>query len=202
MKYVPPSRLRDLPGELVTREHADVARIHENDPPHVVRGLAKKRLTTQVSSTKDEGEAADVAGQAALPVLRWTPEDGPLPITPYIVDIWRMKILISTAKFLAKYMRMGVKGYMGAELAEHLQPRYIWFPEARASRVEVRNGLPPPDKRRPSWLKGLDLRLDLLDWPQRIRGMLKERGVNAEPILAFLRKRLAHLKEVVWNVQS
>ena len=194
LQYVPPSRLRGLPSELVTREHADIGRVHENDPPHIVRGLIKK-FSQGLVTPKDEGAAADKEAGAALGMrLRWSPEQGPLPITPYIIDILRMRTIIQMGKQIVKYSRMGVYKTR-KELTDALQVHHLWFPENRASRMELRKGLAPRDKQRPSWLMGLDLTIDLLNWPGRMKAMLREQNINPEPILALLRKRAQGLME-------
>lgn len=69
------------------------------------------------------------------------------------VDLERLRAIRSLRKEAKRYFARG-------EQPPWPQECWLYFPEPRVSRFELRYGKQPPDRDRPSWLKGLDLSVD------------------------------------------
>lgn len=65
----------------------------------------------------------------------------------------------------------------------HFRDKHLWYPRPSHSVYELRDGPPPPDRRRPEHLRGLDLRISLRDFLRKINASLytREYFQNATP---------------------
>lgn len=54
----------------------------------------------------------------------------------------------------------------------HLEDKHLWYPRPTHTAYELRRGEPPPDKRRPAHLRGLDLRVSLKDFLRKMNHSL------------------------------
>lgn len=161
-----PRGMEMLPSDLVTHDAADRERIHPNDPAHIVKALMKQRARAAAREAPPV-----VLAQAAVAAVFDSWSKDPIKVKQLAqdwVDIWRSKVILNWAqKPLIEY-------------ALH----HLWFPDPhRADSVELRVGPPPARGDRPKHLKNLNLEVQVLDWPTRLRDIVKDAG--ADPAAAL-----------------
>lgn len=160
-----PEHLRVLPGDVVATDIDDPDRAHELDAPHIVRSLKKEH--------EKQAEPEKKTAKGELGKLRAPGVGERAPVTQWFVDVAKMRVI-----------KVLVDKAMG-EVARGLSPNiesqfYLWFPANNVNRYELRKGAPPLDRERPRWMRGIDLRVDMLSPPKSIVRELKARGVDLE----------------------
>lgn len=175
-KTIDPS-LRRMPGELVTHDAADPERIHRHDPDHVRKTLARE-YAKKLAGTLSPLKKARIVVAARFTEL----SEDPLRfkfIDQEVADLWRAKTILAWLD----------KQKINDEL------HHIWFPqENNGWRCALRKGPPPPRSERPKHLRNLNLELHVLDWPARMRDIVKSVGVNVTDALEECRVRIANQK--------
>ena len=168
-----PKDMQQIPSELVTHDAGDRDRIHPNDPAHVVKPLlraAAQRLANKVPPV--------VRAQAAVGALFDQLQQDPFrfqTLDQEVVDLWRAKTILSWA----------VKPVVDDRI------HHLWFAEEHNGHsCGLREGPPPSRGDRPKHLKNLNLEVHVLDWPRRLRDIVKSVGVNPNEALEEIRGKI------------
>lgn len=165
--------LRELPGELVTKDTGDPVKIHELDDPHIVDDLKVDydKLNSDVHLT-DEDRIKRIS-EAVKSMLKMVNE---YQVNPTTVDIVRFRICRSITASAAEAMEDGVSyEVIDAKLTER---KYVWFPKNNPDLYELRYGNPPPNLKRPGHLKNIDLHIDVFNMPERILDCLRAGNIE------------------------
>lgn len=161
-----PQDLRHLPADLYTREIGDASRIHEHDPEHIRKYLIKEAAKRQVAEMTDQA-------RAWLLIQAWwrglTKHKRTEVITQEVVDVLRGCVLCGRARHPTRGVDFGID--------------HVWFPEERGTRFSLKKGPAPRNGERPRWLWDMDLDIDVLDWPERIKDTLNDGGINFDRIM-------------------
>ncbi len=191
--------LRALPGEFVTREIEDGAKIHELDPEHVRGSLVEEFEKAENEATRKKKPEEKLDELAANPTLLANAErfliPGPLAslpdavITQERVDWIRFCALRQKIKTAMDNISLGLPASQQLAWVESLQ--HVWFPTPDVRICEVRERKPPPDLLRPAWLKKIDLICDVQVWPRRIVDLLASGGIIL-PSYAQIKSDLAY----------
>lgn len=156
-----PEHMRQLPEDYYTRDTSDPDRIHELDPPHIVEALKADRDKVQEEESRPPPMVED---------KRFAPHGVRAPITQTDVDFIRFRIM---RQLIHNNMRK-ISG--GQALGLDNKIRHVWFPEPHIDKYSLRRGKPPPDSKRPKWLRGIKLAISLSEWPEAIVDIMRERG--------------------------
>jgi hypothetical protein len=177
--------LRKLPGELVTHDAGDKERIHRQDPWHVQSGLKKeaaKRLVGYVPPI--------VRCQTAVRAIFDKLQQDPFRfhnLDQELVDLWRARTILAWAQ----------------KLDIDTDQYHLWFEKPSGHSAELRRGHPPPRGERPNHLKNLNLELHVLDWPARMRDIVRGVGINPEDALEEIRVRILNQEaRRLWNAAN
>lgn len=171
--------LRKLPGELVTKEDDDGDKVHELDPEHVKDTIIadyKKAIAEAESPTPQHETQADKREKRrrlCRPGKYVDFRDVGKEAAQYEVDLHRLSamagIITGELNLLSR----------GAPLSHDVyRARHIWFPTRNLNHYQLRMGNPPPRSQRPSYLRGLDLVVDILEPGERLRDMARGAGLD------------------------
>jgi hypothetical protein len=169
-----PKHLRGLPGEWIAKDISDKQGISPYDPPHIVKSLLRMRLRGEAEKLRaqDPFIFGSLIFEAFFMSWRKKEPGRFRVIDQYLVDMFRGKILMKRAR--QKPFRTSLA--------------YLWFSEAgNANCYELHEGKAPVDAERPEHMKGLHIEVDLLDWPARVRDILRAANVNPEQLIAELK---------------
>jgi len=145
--------LRKLPSELVTDEHADTSKIHTLDPSHIKRKLIEDYKTKQfLEEIKSQRPTYMLRGKVSQHGQRGIDFESIRAFKGVLRTIW--KLLVRGERNVSN-------------------PCYLWFPEDRLSKVELRVGPVPSNSNRPRWLKRMDLLIDPGNIPKRLYDIMK-----------------------------
>jgi len=144
--------LRKLPSELVTDEHSDGSRVHVLDPPHIKRRLIDDYKAKQLQESVHQRPTYILRGKVSQHGQRG-------------IDYERIHAFKGVLRTIWKLLARGKRNVS--------YPRYLWFPEDRLSKVELRVGSVPSDSDRPHWLKRRDLVIDPGNIPKRLYDIMK-----------------------------
>jgi hypothetical protein len=153
--------LRELPSELVTKDGDDPYKVHADDPDHVLETIvydygkhdgdpSKADAETKIKDPKFQ----DVYGLpliGSVARLNWCGKDR----AQWVIDLWRLR----AAKALINSLVGDVEG---GNIPERVSTVWhLWFPDNNLNNYELREGNPPPDSKRPAYMRGLDIVVDL-----------------------------------------
>lgn len=157
-----PEHMRILPSDYVTKEIADEHRIHKHDDDHIVTALTKERL-------KSEAEG-DVVAEKVFP----TPtEQTRMCLNQKDVDAIIMRVL------RAKIHALKEKAERGERIVESdYAVKHLWFVNDALMPRAIRWGNPPADSDRPKHMRGLNLVVDIFNWPREVRAALAAQGIT------------------------
>lgn len=174
--WLPPEQLRQMPQSWTTKEEADADRIHELDPPHIVKALAHEQATKEEAGTPPENllEKYDLWG-------------GPLDQTH--IDLIRFKAIRNLIRTAQVYAERGA-------VFPLKKLRHLWFPKNRLDPRELRDGRPPLRFDLPQHLKDKDLIVDVYNWPARVVDMLTAKGIEV-PDIARLEAQMEASRSMV-----
>lgn len=176
--------LRRLPSELVTEEIDEGDKIHELDPPHVVEDIKETWKEDQLSPKSE-------SLQDSLKKIHLPPG---YKLNPLAVDIIRMRIIRALIETALGKLKKNPAFDPGAYFSEH---QYVWFLEDDYRKRELRQGNPPPDGDRPKHLRGYDLHINILEWPQRIVDILRENGATYTCPQDFITEIVKHANSAI-----
>jgi hypothetical protein len=163
-----PQALREdlaaLPADYVTKEEGDAERIHELDPPHIVKALTRERFLSETVLPPEKPEDA----------LTRAPLGKVVPLRQDFIDVEKLFVMKGIIKGQMVEIEEGTRKEPDLTSIWHL-----WFPENNVNNWVVRPGKPPPDSERPKHMRGFDLVVDVMNIPQRIVDELRKRGVDA-----------------------
>lgn len=167
--------LRKLPGEWVTTEVGEAAKIHPLDPPHI-----REALRDDLAEAERD-KPVDQTALEALVKLADAPLDVPVvPLNQWRVDAVRLRVIFSLIEQAVYAARKGKP--------VNLEVQHLRFLENNIHKYELRPGKPPRDKDRRSHERGLLLWVDPFNWPQRMVDALKQAGVPVPDVGAELKQ--------------
>jgi hypothetical protein len=162
-----------MPSEHVTKDGGDVDKIHPDDDPHVVEQY--------------QADFARAQHEAMNPARRETDKSAIQAFVEQHVN-WNVfnQASVDWMRFVAIYN--GIDGIMKrrerGEMPDLHEIKHLWFPKPSFDAVQCKKGNAPADVERPKHLKGLNLAVDLWEWPGRCEAALKRAGLNTDLIRA------------------
>lgn len=180
--------LRKLPGNFITNDEGDESKIHELDPPHVVAALASEQQAAEEAEA--EPDKKEPRYRSLVTLGQKTKFTGiSKDKVQFEVDLIRMRIIQS---LIGRALANGKLG-----LPADLEVKYVWFPTNNLNHYEMRQGNPPSRHSRPGYLRGIDLELDVLEPPKRMRDIAAEYGTElfslSEALLNEQSKKVFHV---------
>lgn len=165
--WLPPEHMRKLPQSFTTRDEAEGEKVHELDPPHIVRAL-----TAEQSKLEAKPALPEAVQQVADALF---PSNEVVPLSQERIDIIRFRVL------RARITRLAASPDPQKALDE-TKVDYIYFPENNVNKYELRakearpgvSALPHP---LPRHLRGFRLELDIYSWPQSMVDALAQLGI-------------------------
>lgn len=169
-----PSRLRQLPSDLVTKDADDPHRVHAEDPPHILRSLVKEQAQREVGFVNP---FLDEAGPQApkLPNEHTSPK-----LEQWKIDLVALRVKRAWAETQKDNLRL--------RIAPNFAPHHLWFKANDVRIYELREGNAPPDSERPKHLRRFNLTIDITDatMPPELLARLEERGLRVDGAWAEL----------------
>lgn len=159
-----PEHMRHLPSEITTKEEAEADKVHELDPPHIVRALVKDHAKAELRDLAGENKPTKAEDLAEL---RDVPVGAVVPLNQERIDIARMK----AARELLNSMAAGRRppSFSGRW--------HLWFPEDNVNHRSLKPGNAPPDSERPAHLRGYQLWVDPFCWPKSVTDKMEKHGL-------------------------
>lgn len=161
-----PEHMRGLPSEITTTEEAEADKVHELDPPHVVRSIVKDHARAELRDLAGEGPRP---GLEELAELADAPVGEIVPLDQERIDVARMKAAYALLGTLAEQAEQGLKPDLDARW-------HLWFPTNNVNHRSLRPGNAPPDSERPQHLRGYQLWVDPFCWPRSVTDRLEKFG--------------------------
>lgn len=195
--WLPPEHMRGLPADWTTREIAEGDKIHEYDPPHIIKGLMQDQAKAQEKTKTDLVGALKTLSDAVAPVGE------SVPLNQSRIDVVRFRVI------RARVTRLFQSPSPEKALAD-LKVDYLFFPENNVNKYELRpkHKMPYP---LPKHLRGLKLEVDIYNWPASVLDALKQIGhepPNIKEMLADAKRRHSISKELereeslIWTGES
>ncbi len=157
--------LRGLPGSFTTRDTSDPDKIHELDPPHIVDAL-----------TLEQGRAEQ--RREKLPSIYAGVDLWGGPFDQFHIDLIKFKVIRNLITTATRFSERGMSFPLR-------KLHHLWFPKASLDPRQLRTGRPPLRVDLPIYLKDKDLLVDVFNWPERIKDMLRERNEEVPDMEAF-----------------
>lgn len=145
-----PPELRELPGDLVTKEAEEEDKVHPLDPEHIRLNLKDEYF---------EKQQAESAPEPEKPLAEWR------PVKQEFVDLIILNVLAACIETASNRLSRGEP--MGA-IVKHLR-----FPRNDITEYMLRDGNPPADSERHPHERGIDLVVDLTRIPPRIMDQIR-----------------------------
>lgn len=167
--WLPPEHLRGLPSEFVTKDTSDGDKIHELDPPHIVKELVAKHEAALSKSSDSLPNTVRRLSEAVAPV------GARVPLSQERIDIVRFKTIRS------RITRLAASPEPEKDLAE-MNVDYVFFPDNNVNKVEIRKKPGNPGRYRPlpqplpKHLRGFKLEIDIYNWPESVLDALAALG--------------------------
>lgn len=152
--------LRQLPGELVTKELEDPDRAHPSDAPHVIGQIVDDHIEREVKS-----DAPPPLRQAS----RFAQAGQCIRLSQREIDFVRMRVISSLIEEYLAWLQGG-----DDKDGSPVSVRHLWFPENNVNSYELRDGNPPPDADRPKHMRRFRLECDIEDIPRAVHNLIKE----------------------------
>lgn len=150
--------LRQMPGDLVTKDIDDPDKVHPLDPEHIHLSLADEYIERQTA------EDAPTPEPQKFSVLHKRVSD----LGQDGIALVMLRVFRELANTRATRVRRG--GYVD------LTVKHMWFPKDSFDQYSLENGNPPPDSQRPKYLRGMELVMDLFSIPKCVRRLIERHG--------------------------
>lgn len=176
-----PEHMRGLPSSFVTKDTSDGDKIHELDPPHIVKALVREQTNKEQTSAKPD--AVEVLASSLAPIGER------VPLNQTRIDLVRFRII------RARITRLAGSGVLNTKID------YVWFPEDNVNLYELRPVLP---RKLPRHLRNYRLELDIFNWPRSIVDALVALGHKPPDIKEMIRvaKRRREVVEELGREES
>ena len=166
--WLPPQHMRGLPAAWTTKEEADGDKVHELDPPHIVKALVQEQAKVEQTQTKDLPAAVQRVSSSLAPLGE------NVPLSQERIDIVRFRII------RARVSRLAQSPQPEKDLAA-IRVDYVFFPENNVNKYELRakvarhgaRALPHP---LPKHLRAFRLEVDIYNWPESVVDALTALG--------------------------
>lgn len=159
--------LARLPSEIVTKDEGEENKAHELDERHIVDAIEQEWLESQDKKTNTS--LKDEVAKASAPVGEVVPLSQPR------VDMVIFRCIVSKLEALSEGLAKGIDQNVD-------QIFHVWFPQDNVNKYSLKKGNPPADSQRPKHLRGLNLVVDILCPPRRIRDFFEAVGYPVEDL--------------------
>lgn len=198
--WLPPEHMRGLPASFTTKHEAEGDKVHELDPPHIVKALVRDQTLAEQKVKGDLPSALKTLSDNAAPIGE------AVPLNQIRIDIVRFRII------RARVGRLAQSTHPDKDLAE-LKVDYVFFPENNVNKYELRakwrrRGTAAMPHPLPKHLRPFKLEIDIYNWPESVIDALKAVGQtppNIKEMIADAKRRSSIAQElqreegVIWT---
>lgn len=158
-----PEIQRDLPGELITKDEADVDRVHPLDPPHIKSALVYEHQKKLDPKAEKEDEA--------VKKLTCAQPGEKVPLSQHEIDVIRCRVIYTWIN------RELSKAACGEKVDTEI--KHLYFPEPdNVNSYALRKGRPRDWEKSYRHQKHLDTVVDIFELPPRIKDFLAAKGIK------------------------
>lgn len=173
--------LAQLPSSFVTKDEADPDRVHDLDESHIVEALTEEQRKAEgslpdLAPKPEEPASKKKLGQKSLFKAGTTLKLSSLNAhrRQFEIDLIRFKVIHGIINGL---YQMVADGHPVSQ-EDFTKPRYLDFPNDNLMEFRFKESNAPANSDRPTYLVGMRLEIDLLNWPERVVDLLKEEGIQ------------------------
>lgn len=189
--WLPPMEMRGLPQNWTTKDISDGDKIHEYDPPHIIKELMRKQDANERAASTSLPAALQALSNAAAPLGE------SVPLSQERIDLVRFRII------RARVNRLASSAQPEKDLAD-IKVDYVFFPDNNVNNYQLRakvarhgaRALPHP---LPKHLRPFKLEVDIYNWPESVINALKSVGQTPPDIkemIADAKRRASIAREL------